>query len=289
MDFVNRIAIIGVGMLGGSIGLACKERLSGVKVIGFGRDKSKLDHAIKLNAIDEYFLSYSEGISNCDIVIVCTPVKVIPSIFGKIRSFLKNNCVVTDVGSTKFEVVNNIYKKFGSDSNFIGSHPMAGSEKTGVESATANLYKNALVIVTEDDHSNKELVKRVSLFWEALGARTIKLSSFYHDRVVCETSHLTHLVASCLSYTLLYSLDNDDIKSGIFGNGLLDTTRIAEGDPQMWLDIFTSNKDNMIKAIHRFQNKLREFTDLLINDDKHSIMEYLLKAKEFREKLVSLM
>jgi prephenate dehydrogenase len=288
LDFINKVAIIGVGMLGGSIGLSLKKLFPNIDVVGFGRDRSKLDKAVKINAIDKYFLSYESTIKSCDIIIICTPVKLIHGIFAEIRPFLKEGCVVTDVGSTKFEVVDSIYREFGVKANFVGSHPMAGSEKTGVDSAICDLYKDTLVIITEDDHTNKEAVNKVNLFWKALGAKTIKLSPSYHDKVVGETSHLTHLVASSLAYTLSDSLSDSDIKKKIFGNGLLDTTRIAEGDPQMWLDIFISNRENIIKAVNRFQDNLHDFANLLINNDKHKIMDYLLKGKKFRERLVSL-
>ncbi len=282
MEFINKIAIIGVGLLGGSIGLTCKKKFPHIRVNGIGRSQEKLQQAVKLNIIDNFYLNVRDGVKDCDLVIICTPVKTIHSIFQSLLPCLKNDALVTDVGSTKDEIIKNIDTIPNAHKHFIGSHPMTGSEQSGMEAAKDDLYQDSLVIITENQHSNPEASNKVDIFWQSLGARTKHMDSETHDRVVCYTSHLPHLIASNLAYTLSQRLTNDELNQKTFGNGLLDTTRIAEGDPAMWLDIFMSNQDNLLLSIQNFKETLNEIEQLILNNQAEDVYNYLSVGKKFR-------
>lgn len=282
MEEIKKVGIIGVGLLGGSIGLALKERYPNISVIGMGRDENKLKKAIQLNAIDNYSTEYTD-LYDCDIIVICTPIRSIAKIYCNIAAGLKANAIVTDVGSTKLDILEEIDKQFPDSRHFVGSHPMAGSEQAGVEYAKSDLYVGATVVVT--DSKNKDNNKAIDLFWKSLGANTINLTAKEHDHLVAYTSHLPHLIASCLSYSIRSSLSEEDIQTRVYGNGLLDTTRISEGDPSIWLDIFMSNKKNVLSSIRDFKSKLELIENIINKTDEKELCDYLLIGKEFRKKL----
>lgn len=282
MEEIDKIGIVGVGLLGGSIGLAVKERFPHITILGIGRSAEKLEKAIELNAIDSYSFDYQD-IQDCDIIILCTPIRSIARIYSDIAPYLSKKAIVTDVGSTKEEIVNKIKNQFPDSNQFVGSHPMAGSEQAGVEYATADLYDGATVVITESESIENN--KTIDLFWKSLGAKTIVLTAAEHDRLVAYTSHLPHVVASCLSYSLNFSLSEEDLKSKVFGNGLLDTTRISEGDPPIWLDIFLSNQNNVLASIRDFKDKLELIETIIKKENDNQLCDYLAIGKEFRQKL----
>ncbi|GMT48911.1 MAG: prephenate dehydrogenase [bacterium] len=285
MEEVKKVGIIGVGLLGGSIGLALKARFQDIQVLGMGRTKAKLEKAVHYKAIDSYDLSYEKGVQDCDIVIIATPVATIVPVFQRIQSCLKRDAVVTDVGSTKVSICKAIEENVKYRHLFVGSHPMAGSENTGVESARADLYLDSTVVIIENSYHGDQ-IKRVESFWKALGAQTIKMTPEQHDRLTAYTSHLPHVVATCLSYTLSQSLTDEDLKVRVFGNGLVDTTRIAEGDPEIWLDILITNRDHLLAGIKDFRSALLELEQHLQDMDHPEVIRYLKEGKRFREKIM---
>ncbi len=285
MEEVRKVGIIGVGLLGGSIGLALKTRFQDIHVLGMGRTKAKLEKAVHCKAIDSYNLSYEKGVQNCDIVIIATPVTTIVPVFQRIHLYLKEDAVVTDVGSTKASICKTIEENVEYRHLFVGSHPMAGSENTGVGFAKADLYMDSTVVIIENSY-HRDRIKRIESFWRALGAQTIKMTPEQHDRLTAYTSHLPHVVAACLSYTLSQSLTEEDLKARVFGNGLIDTTRIAEGDPKIWLDILITNRDHLLAGIKDFRSALLELEQHLQDMDHQKVMEYLKKGKYFREEIM---
>ncbi len=286
MKEVKKVGIIGVGLLGGSIGLALKARSQGIHVLGMGRTKAKLDKAIQYKAIDSYDLKYENGVQDCNLVIIATPVATIVPIFQQIHRYLKKDAFVTDVGSTKESICKAIEEDMEYRHLFVGSHPMAGSENTGVEAARADLYIDSTVVIIEDSYHGDQ-IKRVESFWRSLGAKTVKMTPDQHDRLTAYTSHLPHVVAACLSYTLSQALTDEDLKARVFGNGLVDTTRIAEGDPKIWLDILMTNKDHLLASVRDFQSTLSKLEELVQGMDSYGITEYLKKGKDFREEIMN--
>jgi len=282
MENIKTIGIIGVGLLGGSIGLAIKKKYSHVHVIGMGRNKEKLQKGVDYKALDKYDLDLVKGVKECDLIIIATPIWNIVETYKKILPGLTSNAIVTDVGSTKKEIVEQI--ELLSDTKiFIGSHPMAGSEKSGVDAACDDLYINKTVVVTETDRSDISKLEIVERFWNDLGANVVRMSSVEHDRMVAYTSHLPHLLASSLTYSISENISESDMKYQIYGNGLMDTTRIAEGSPEIWIDILTSNKENILKSISSFKQDLEIIENQIKEDKTQEIINYLEKAKRFRE------
>src|SRR5580765_4758015 len=193
---IRRISVLGVGLLGGSIGLAAKSALNDVEIVGYGHRKATLERAVEVGAIDRFEMKVTEAVEGADLVILCTPVGVFEGLIGEIGNALKTGAMVTDVGSTKRSVVAVAERELPEGVHFVGSHPMAGSEKRGVEFARADLFQNALCILTPTGKTEKEALGAVEGFWKALGMRTTRLSPVEHDRLLADVSHLPHALAA---------------------------------------------------------------------------------------------
>jgi len=276
------LGITGIGLLGGSIAIRARQVFKeNIKIIGFSRNPDKIKALPQSKVFDEV-LSYSElsKISECDLTIICTPVLLIPKVFKSIKTFLKSDAIVTDIGSTKYKIIKEI-----SDSSFIGSHPMAGSEKNGFENSDPSILINATCVITPYNNSESQ-VKTVSEFWEGLGMKVIKLPPELHDEIVAQTSHSIHIISFLISYTLSESKYSNENFYNIYGKGLLDTTRISKSDPEMWYDIIATNNENILEFLEKFRTNL-ENIERTLKDGKNleAIKKIMEKAKEFREKL----
>jgi prephenate dehydrogenase len=275
---LKKIAIVGVGLLGGSIGLAVRATGSPAQRVGIGRRRTTLEKALAYDAVDEVTLDMAEGVRDADLIIVCTPIGVMRSMFEQMADHLPSGCIVTDVGSTKVQVVRLAESILPKHGRFVGSHPIAGSEKTSVEFARADLFQKAVCIVTPTRRSDAAAVNGLRAFWEALGGHTYSLSPAAHDRVLARVSHLPHAVAAAL--VLLA-----DAGKGIryAGTGFGDTTRIASGDPAMWRDIFASNRDSVLRAIDALERELKRFRRIVQTNDGRALLAWLGKAKARRD------
>jgi prephenate dehydrogenase len=271
------LSIIGVGLLGGSIGLAVKERLKGVRVIGYGHRASTLQRALKLKAIDQPADNLAQAVAGADLVILCTPVGLFGKILTDITPHLKDNAIVTDVGSTKASVVKAGEKIIGR--RFVGSHPMAGSEKRGVEYANTNLFDQALCILTPTRKSDPAAVRMVSEFWKTLGCRLIKISPMEHDRMLAEVSHLPHVAAAALM-----GLPSRRATQ-LCGKGFLDTTRIAAGDGALWRDILLDNRTNMLASLAKLRGELERVERLIKTGDQAGLARWLDERRRKREEV----
>jgi prephenate dehydrogenase len=194
----KRISILGVGLLGGSIGLAAKSSINGCKIIGYGHRPATLSAAMSKGAIDEAFNSPAQAVQNCDLVILCTPVGMFGELLAQIAQTLSPEAIVTDVGSTKRSVVEFAERHLANPARFVGSHPIAGSEKRGVEFARADLFKSALCITTPTPQTDPTCLEAVESFWRLLGMRLSRLTPQEHDRLLAEVSHLPHALAAAL-------------------------------------------------------------------------------------------
>jgi prephenate dehydrogenase len=264
---IRTLSIIGVGLLGGSIGLAARERIKGVRVIGYGHRRSTLQRALRLKAIDEAVDNLSEAVCGADLVILCTPVGLFREIITDIRPSLDEKCIITDVGSTKASVVRWGEKIIGRQ--FIGSHPMAGSEKRGVEFARPDLFDRALCILTPTARSELRSLRVVETFWKTLGMKLTRLSPTEHDRLLAEVSHLPHLAAAAL----VGIPSRRAIQLG--GKGFLDTTRIAAGDGTLWRDIFLDNQQNMLSTVGKLRRELETASKLIKKGDAAGLQRWL--------------
>ena len=280
MKKINTLTIIGVGLIGGSIAREVKKKKLAKKIIGFGRRRSSLAKALKAKAIDEATLSFPRAVREADVVIIATPISLVSTFLKKCNKFCKAGCIITDVGSTKKKIVSSAEKIISADKFFIGTHPMAGSEKRGFISSHLNLFKDSICFLIKTKKANVKALETLELFWKKLGAKPIIVSSQNHDKIVAEVSHLPHAIAT--------SLINSSIKSIRFAStGFRDTTRIASSNVDLWLDIFLTNKDNIVKSIDNFINNLDKIKRSIKKEDRIQLCRLLNKAKRIREKYLN--
>jgi prephenate dehydrogenase len=277
----SRLSILGVGLLGGSIGLAAKAAAIPVRIVGYGHRPATLKKAIESGAIDESASSCNQAVAGADLVVLCTPVGLFEEMLRQITGELAAGAIVTDVGSTKRSVVELAEKLLPGSVHFVGSHPMAGSEKRGVEYARADLFQGARCILTPTDKTDSVALEKVDRFWQKLGMHTERMSPQEHDRRICDVSHLPHAIAAAL-----VAMQGDDALP-LAGKGFLDTTRIAGGDGALWRDILQDNRDNLIDALTRFRGTLDEFVRLLEPDQREALAKWLDQAAERRAKLLA--
>ena len=281
VDF-KRIGIIGIGLIGGSIGLEIKKRKIAEEVVGYSRKFETMEKGIERGIIDRYYNTPEEIIKNVDFLIIATPVNAVEK-YIRIINKINPKIFFTDVASVKKIICKKVENILGKKTNFIGSHPISGSEKSGIESAKEGLFENKVVIITPTKNTNKKIKKKVKFFWEKLGSRVIEMSPEKHDEILAFTSHLPHF----LIYVLLYVgfKNNKKILKSCFGSGFLDTTRIGKSNYEMWADIFTSNKRNLLRWIEKYEKELRNFKKYLETEEIKILIKLLEKSKLYREKL----
>jgi prephenate dehydrogenase len=265
------VAVIGVGLIGGSLGLALR-RSKRYRVLGIARRPSTLQEARRLGAIDAGSTNLTD-VYQADLVVLATPVDSIVPIMHQIRPFLKPSAIVTDVGSVK-GVLDHVIRGV----RFVGAHPLAGSHKTGVRSARSDLFHGATCVLVPQDRSALGPVRRM---WETAGARTLELSARAHDEAVALTSHLPHLLAHALVQSAMKRPHQKVIKALMAGS-FRDTTRVASSDPEQWVQIFQANLKNVRRAARFFEGELRRLNRQLA---KPSIRAALQKSQTYRRSL----
>jgi prephenate dehydrogenase len=269
----KKVAIVGVGLIGGSIAADIKRKNLARQIVGVSRHKKSILLARKSRIINKGAQTLSI-IKDSDLVILATPVNTILNLAKEIASLVPDSCIVTDVGSTKQEIVAKLSKIFP---NYIGSHPLAGSEKRGVSNACSGLFKNSLCILTPTKNTHPETLKKIKALWNKLGAKVVFLSPATHDRILSFVSHLPH----ALAFSLINIIPERYLEFG--ANSLRDTTRIALSDSALWVDIFLSNPKNILNAIQHFQKKLSRMKSAINKEDKKLITRILEDAKNKRE------
>jgi prephenate dehydrogenase len=279
----EKISLIGVGLLGGSLGLAIKQRKLATKVAAYVRRAASVTECEKLGFANLVTQNLGEAVEGADLVILCTPLAEMPALTAQMRPQLKPGSIVTDVGSVKGIVVQELEPLVQAvRSQFIGSHPMAGSEKTGLASARADLFHNAICIVTPTANSTADGICNVQNFWKALGGWPLRMTPEVHDDLVSRSSHLPHIVAAELANYVL-SPAHPKEQALVCANGFRDTTRIAAGSPQMWRDIAMANRKNLSRVLGVFIEDLQEFQLALEREDVKAIEEFFSKAKQRRD------
>jgi prephenate dehydrogenase len=273
----RHVTIIGVGLLGGSLGLAIKERRRGVHVAGVGRRRESLQEAMRIGAINSAHLHAAEPAAASDLIILATPVGAFARHMQAIAPVLKRGAVVTDVGSTKAAVDRMARRILGRSGRFVGGHPMAGSELKGPSHARADLFVGAPCILTPTRDTPRAVLATVERLWRALGARVVRMSPAAHDRAVAAVSHLPHVLAVLLM-TLPRRADLE-----VAASGFADSTRLAGGDVEMWRDIFMTNRKAILAAIDAFDEDLMRLRDLVETGDAKGIEQFLAAAKARRD------
>ncbi len=277
------VAIVGTGLIGGSVGLGLKERGLATAVIGVGHRKVSINKALKIRAIDEGSTSIEKAAKQADIIILATSVNLIPDYAKKIIPLMKKAAILTDVGSTKNYIVSQVNDEIkrtcgSGKSNFIGAHPLAGSEQRGIDSARPDLFEESVCVLTPTNLNSKKSITRLSNMWKALGARISIMTPSKHDEILALVSHLPHFVASSLAGVI------DEKYWKFAASGLRDTTRIASGDPDLWLSISKQNKQKIIEALRCFSEEVECMINDLERGNDKKFLGRLKKAKTVRDK-----
>ncbi|NOX97426.1 MAG: prephenate dehydrogenase [Nitrospirae bacterium] len=281
----RRIAIIGVGLIGGSLGLALKKRNLAEEIIGVGHRQESLDQAMRMGAVDRVTLEWEEGVKAVDLVVIATPVSLIPGMVGDMSRVLSPGAIITDVGSTKEKIVEEIDKVIPEGIYFVGGHPLAGSEKRGVGEAKADLFENNVCVLTPGKKTSFEVVETIKSLWEGVGAKVLVMKPEEHDFLIAVTSHLPHLIATTLVNLASEVAGEDERLVSLIANGFKDTTRIAASSPELWRDIFLSNKNNLVAMIDRFKGLLEEAKEHISQEEGVLLQKDFAKAKTFRDKI----
>lgn len=287
MSQIRTVAIIGVGLIGGSLGMALKKNRAVERVIGIGRHPEKLKKAKQLKAIDEFTTDFQAGVKDADLVVICTPVGLIAPTIKRILPALKKGCIVTDVGSVKAPVVAAAEKLLRAKKiHFIGGHPMAGSEQAGISSAQNNLFKNAVWILTPGSHTALNELSLLHHLFSLTGARIILLDPKKHDRIVSVTSHLPHLLtASLVNYLAAQNRKNKNTIA-LTAGGFRDMTRIASSSPDIWADISLMNKKEIIKALAEFNRLTSLMISALRSNKRKQVFNLFAQAKQTRDRII---
>lgn len=279
--FFEAIAVIGVGLLGGSIGLAVRERHLAKRVIGIGRDMVKLREAENRHAVTDVTTDLEAGVREAGLVIVCTPVETVVDLVRRIAPAVGRGTLITDVGSTKATIVAGADQVLadgqGLWASFVGSHPLAGSEKAGVIFAKAELLLDKTVVVTPSEATNTEAADRVERFWQALGAKTLRMMPVEHDEAIAAASHVPHLIASALAAA------TPEEALPLTATGWGDTTRVAAGDVELWRQILLDNRVHTLKALARFEKVVSAFRAALEAGDSAALARLLTQGKRIRD------
>jgi prephenate dehydrogenase len=276
---IDTLAVLGVGLLGGSLAAALRARGLVGRVLGAGRRESSLKVAVDRGLIDEPTLDPAAAAGEADLVVLATPVGQFSDLLARIGAALRPDAVVTDVGSTKAQVVADAERLLPHPGRFVGSHPIAGSEKRGPAFAAPDLFEGALCLLTPTERTEADAVQLVRWLWMSLGMRVRQVGPAEHDAILARTSHLPHLAAAALVDVLT------DSQATFIGPGFLDTTRIAAGDPGMWTDICRHNGPAIAAALDALIDRLTRMREGLQRGDADAVAELLARAQTRRRAL----
>jgi len=280
---IKQLCIFGVGLIGGSLAKALKEKNYCEHIIGCSRNEAHLQKAVALGVIDDYCLEPKKAVQNADVVLLAVPMGAMKSLLEKIKPHLPDHSIITDAGSTKASIVHHVHEVFGENfSRFVAGHPIAGREKSGVDAAVSDLYMDRRVILTPLPHTDPHALQTIHRMWQTTGAIVEHLSVESHDHILAATSHLPHFLAFNLVHTLANLPENDDIFRYAAG-GFKDFTRIASSDPVMWRDIGLHNKDALLEMIAHYQTTLSQLATQVENNDSHGLLQTFSDAKQARD------
>ena len=283
---IERLAIIGVGLIGSSLSLALKQAGAVGEVIGFGRNAENLARGVELGVLDRYESSIAAAVRDADVVVVAVPLGAMAAVFAQLRGELRDDAVITDVGSSKRSVLEAARAALADEfDRFVPGHPIAGNEKSGVEAGFATLYQGRRVILTPPEDCEQSAVACVDAMWRACGADIEYLDVDHHDKVLAATSHLPHMLA----YALVHHLSNLNDHEEIFryaAGGFRDFTRIASSDPVMWRDVCIANGPPLIDLIDQFQVELNQVRQAIEAQDADGLLRLFGRAKSERDSLI---
>ncbi|MFB3784938.1 MAG: prephenate dehydrogenase [bacterium] len=280
----QRLGIVGVGLLGGSLGLALKSRAPDIQITGIGRSEERLAAALRRGAIDQYALGSAVIDPPLDALVICTPVRLVPAALRTALPSLAPQALVTDVGSTKAGLVRQCEELAEDAVWFIGSHPIAGSHQTGVQAAKANLFHNKVCVVTATGRSHPPALEAITGLWRFLGMKVIHMDPGEHDHFLAFSSHLPHIAAAALCHA---AMGKGKSIEALLGRGFRDTTRVAGGDPGLWLDICMENRESLRDSLLVLQRWIADFLSWLDHGDEAAILQFLAEAQEWKKNIRS--
>lgn len=283
---VDKMTVIGVGLIGGSLALALKEAGFVGEVVGCGRGKPNLEKALEMGIIDRYERDPQKAVEGADLIFLATPVRTLSRVVAEISPALKPGAIMTDGGSVKGEVLQAISPLVPETAHFVAGHPIAGTENSGAEAAFSSLYHGKRCILTPDAQTNPQALETVVAMWQAAGSEVVCMSTEKHDRVLAAISHLPHMVA----YSLVNAVGSyDHYEENILeysAGGFRDFTRIASSDPNMWRDIALTNRKALLEMMEQFETFFAELKEDVRNGDLERLFEFFLRSKELRDTIL---
>ncbi len=285
--YFRQVTVIGVGLMGGSLAIAGRNAGAFQHIVGYGRTEASLARAVELGVIDSYKLKLEEAVNRSDLVVIASPVSSMKSIFSLISPALEKGCTVIDLGSVKAKVLNWANSALSSKASFVACHPIAGTERSGVEAASDDLYSGAWCILTPDGNTDKSALDKIRMLWELVGSKVSIMQAEHHDKVLAAISHLPHVVAYALVNTVKDLDDDSDGEVLSFSaGGFKDFTRIASSHPVMWRDICLENKSSILDMIDRFQRELKNLRQYIEEPDPKKLEDSFKKARAARNSLL---
>jgi prephenate dehydrogenase len=282
---IDRLAIIGVGLIGGSLARALRDARQVGEIVGYGRSLGSLQEAVELGVIDRAAVSIKDAVHDADVVVLAVPVGGMLENLREMAAVLAEGAVVTDVGSVKCSVIAAARQTLGPRfSDFVPGHPIAGTEQSGVTASLASLFAGRRVVLTPESDTGAAATETVRAMWNAVGAEVVTMSALEHDRILAASSHLPHLLA----YALVDMLVRRDDHRAVFtcvGSGFRDATRIAGSDPVMWRDICLANRDAVLEVLTQYRDDLGEMIGAIERGDGHWLLDTFMRARHARDTL----
>ena len=274
----NNILIIGLGMMGASLCKSIRKNKISKKITGFDTNSKSLDYALKNKIVDNAISKISE-IDHPDLIILCTPVSSYEELTLKLTKIVTKKTILTDIGSSKGNMHNNIYKILSKTKiNYLSSHPMVGSEKSGVRNNQSDMYKDKIIFLIDKTKCSNATYKSLNNFWRSLGTFTHDLTKNQHDTLMAHTSHISHLLSYIFMQSLPQSIINNNL-SLLLGGGIKEHVRLSKSNAKMWADIFINNKSNLIRSINRFEKNISHLKEMILESDVNKIKRLLSKIQ----------
>jgi cyclohexadieny/prephenate dehydrogenase len=283
----EKVCIVGLGLIGGSIGLAIKRSNISNQITGYARSNSTLERAIELGLVDSVKNNLQDAVNNSDLVILATPLSTFRELVEEMSPFLKKGCIITDTGSAKLTVIEDLKDILPNGVEFVPGHPIAGTEESGPDAGFAELFDNRWCILTPTEDNSSNAVDLVKGFWESIGSKVEIMDPMHHDKVLAITSHIPHLIAFNIVGTAnnLANVTEKEVVKYSAG-GFRDFTRIAASDPKMWSDIFTYNSDAVLEMLDLFSNDLAKLKAAVIKKDSDLLFSNFEKTREVRKNII---
>lgn len=281
--YIDKLAVVGVGLIGGSLALALKEAGAVGHVVGIGRGLPNLETALRLGVVDSFTQDLAEGVADADVIFLATPVQALGAVAEQAMPYLKSGAILTDGGSVKQAVIDAIEPHLRQDIQFVPGHPIAGTENSGAEAAFATLYRQRRCILTPTARTSVEALECMSRMWQLVGSQVVVMDVDKHDRVLAAISHLPHMVAYALVNAVgAYDRYNENILEYSAG-GFRDFTRIASSDPTMWRDIALTNREALIEMMEQFETFFAELKEDVALGSGERLFEFFRRSKQSRD------